>query len=245
MRIAALDDDACQRELIRHAMEGIGHTCQGFGDSKQVLRELRDKGLDLLIVDWRMADGQGPGIVQQIRAQFDSRLPILFLVDRHGERDMTDGLAAGADDFTVKPLRVGELQARVRALLRRIYPEWHETELVFGPYRFCPTTRILQLRGKAVDLSHREYELARFLFQNLGRLLPRDLLRRAVWGDTLEPMSRSLDTHVSRLRSKLELLPANGFLLSAVYGLGYRLEAIDGDALVPLMSSELLPGPKR
>jgi DNA-binding response OmpR family regulator len=245
MRIAALDDDACQLELIRRAMESIGHACQGFSDSQEVLRELRDKGLDLLILDWTLADRQGPAVVSWVREQLDSRLPILFLVDRHGEKDMTDGLAAGADDFTVKPIRVGELQARVRALLRRIYPEWHEAELVFGPYRFCPTTRALQLRGKAVDLSHREYELARFLFQNLGRLLPREHLRQAVWGDSLEPLSRSLDTHISRLRTKLELLPANGFLLSAVYGLGYRLEAIDGDAFGPLMSTAPLPGLNR
>jgi DNA-binding response OmpR family regulator len=85
-----------------------------------------------------------------------------------------------------------------------------------------------------VDLKNREYELALFLFQNLGRLLSREHLHEAVWGLGIEALSRSLDTHISRLRTKLDLRPANGFLLLAIYGLGYRLEAIDEISLPKL-----------
>jgi DNA-binding response OmpR family regulator len=130
-----------------------------------------------------------------------------------------------------KPVRVPELQARVRALLRRAYPARHDSQLAFRGYRFHPATRTLRIDGRLVELSRREYELALFLFQNLGRLLSREHLREAVWGIGAETPSRSLDTHISRLRTKLDLRPSNGFLLSAIYGLGYRLEAIDGTDL--------------
>ncbi|RZL45298.1 MAG: response regulator transcription factor [Variovorax sp.] len=234
MRIAALDDESCQLELIQHTMAGVGHECHGFEDSRSLLRELRQQSFDLLILDWSLPDVQGPQVVKWIRQDLNSRLPILFVTNRREEADMVEGLTAGADDFMVKPIRVAELEARVKALLRRAYPSQHEAELVFGPYHLFPHSRTLQVNGKLVELKHREYELALFLFQNLGRLLSREHLREAVWGLGAETPSRSLDTHISRLRTKLDLRPANGFLLSAIYGLGYRLEAIEADSLVPL-----------
>jgi DNA-binding response OmpR family regulator len=237
MRIAALDDERVQLELIRLTMEGIGHECHGFSDGKSLLRDLRQQTYDLLILDWALPDVQGPRVVRWIREDLNSRLPILFVTNRREEKDMVEGLAAGADDFMVKPIRVAELQARVQALLRRSYPARHDTDLVFGAYHFVPATRSLRVQGRPAELSHREYELALFLFQNLGRLLSREHLREAVWGMGSESPSRSLDTHISRLRVKLDLVPSNGFLLSAVYGLGYRLESIEADLLAPLYDS--------
>lgn len=231
MRIAALDDESGQLDLIQSTMEGIGHECHGFSDGRSLLRELRQQTYDLLILDWTLPDVQGPGVVKWIREDLNSRLPILFVTNRREEADMVEGLSAGADDFMVKPIRVAELEARVKALLRRAYPAHHETELAFGPYHFFPQSRVLTFKGEPAELKHREYELALFLFQNLGRLLSREHLREAVWGLGAENPSRSLDTHISRLRTKLDLRPSNGFLLSAIYGLGYRLEAIDGTDL--------------
>ena len=98
--------------------------------------------------------------------------------------------------------------------------------LDFGAYRFDAEQRTLQLHGEAIGLKHREYELALFLFRNAGRLLSRTHLREAVWGDATDTPSRSLDTHMSRLRSKLELTEANGYTITAVYGVGYRLDAV-------------------
>jgi len=231
MRIAALDDEQSQLELIRHTMAGIDHECHLYTEGKALLRDLRLQTFDLLILDWTLADISGPDIVKWVREDLASRLPILFVTNRRDETDMVAGLAAGADDFMVKPIRVAELEARVKALLRRAYPSQHEVELHFGPYHFFPQSRTLEVDGSVVELKHREYELALFLFQNMGRLLSREHLREAIWGRGPEEPSRSLDTHISRLRSKLNLRPENGFLLSAVYGLGYRLEAVDTDAL--------------
>lgn len=242
MRIAALDDEPSQLELIRHAMEGQGHECHGFGDPRAFLRTLRQESFDLLILDWSLPDLTGPEVVRTIREQLLSRMPILFVTNRREEADMVEALRIGADDYMVKPIRVGELTARTNALLRRAYPTQHETEVVFGAYHFLPQSRALLIHGEPVELKHREYELALFLFQNMGRLLSRDHLREAVWGQSGDAPSRSLDTHISRLRTKLDLRPGNGFLLSAIYGLGYRLEAIDGDALNirPTMPGDLV-----
>lgn len=231
MRIAALDDDLSQLELIRHTMNGIQHECHVFSEGKALLRELRQQSFDLLILDWTLPDISGPAIVKWVREDLASRIPILFVTNRRTEADLVAGLSAGADDFMVKPMSVAELEARAHALLRRAYPAKHDVELQFGPYRFFPQARTLHVEGRQVDLKHREYELALFLFQNLGRLLSREHLREAVWGRGPEEPSRSLDTHISRLRTKLSLRPANGFLLSAVYGLGYRLETVEAAAL--------------
>jgi len=241
MRIAALDDEIVQLELIRHTMVGLGHECHGFTEGKSLLRELRQQTFDLLILDWSLPDIPGTTVVKWIRQDLASSLPILFVTNHREEADMVEGLGAGADDFMVKPIRLGELSARVTALLRRAYPNQFAAEVSFGPYRFLPLTRTLEVNGQAIDLKHREYELALFLFQNLGRLLSREHLREAVWGLGPEEPSRSLDTHISRLRTKLDLRPANGFLLSAIYGLGYRLETIDMDSLSPLRTSALAP----
>ncbi len=237
MRIAALDDEASQLELIRHTMVDAGHECHAFYEGKALLRDLRQQTYDLLILDWSLPDVEGPRVVRRIRGELNSRIPVLFVTNRREEQDMVEGLAAGADDFMVKPIRVAELQARVHALLRRSYPAQHEADLILGDYRFTLATRTLSIKGDPVELSYREYELALLLFQNLGRLLSRDHLREAVWGVGNESPSRSLDTHVSRLRVKLNLVPSNGFLLSAVYRLGYRLESIDDEVLRPLYST--------
>ncbi|RYY74406.1 MAG: response regulator transcription factor, partial [Comamonadaceae bacterium] len=184
----------------------------------------------LLVLDWTLPDLPGPEVVKVIREEMLSKLPVLFVTNRREEADLVEGLAAGADDFMVKPIRVSELSARVQALLRRSYPSQHETEVVFGPYHFYPDSRTLRVHGEVQELKHREYELALFLFQNMGRMLSREHLREAVWGQRPDAASRSLDTHISRLRTKLALRPDNGFLLSAIYGLGYRLESIDVQA---------------
>jgi len=231
MRIAILDDEAVQLDQTRLTMEELGHECFIFEDGRGLLRALRQESYDLLILDWTLPDVTGPVIVKVIREELLSRMPVLFVTNRREEADMVEGLSVGADDFMVKPIRAAELAARVQALLRRSYPHQHETEVVFGAYHFFPHSRTLHVHGARLELKHREYELALFLFQNMGRLLSREHLRGAVWGQGPDATSRSLDTHISRLRTKLDLRPSNGFLLSAIYGLGYRLEAIDAEAL--------------
>jgi len=208
-------------------MAGFGHECHPYTEGRILLQALRRQTFDLLILDWGLPDIRGIDVVKTVRNDLKSRLPILFVNAERDDPEVVEGLNAGADDFMANPDHAKELEARVNALLRRSYPAQHEVELVFGDYHFFPPSRVLKVKGVQVDLKNREYELALFLFQNMGRLLSREHLHEAVWGLGVEALSRSLDTHVSRLRTKLALRPSSGFLLLAIYGMGYRLETVE------------------
>lgn len=227
MRIAALDDDLLQLEFYTRALTAIGHACHTYASGSEFMHHLRRETFDLLIVDWELPDACGPEIVTWAREQLGPQIPILFVTHRQQESDVVQGLACGADDYLGKPVGVAELVARLHALERRAYPQTQsQPVLTFGRYHFTPQTRALTVDGQSVELKAREYDLALFLFRHLGRLLSRDHLRDAVWGQSAEVISRSLDTHVSRLRQQLDLCPDNGYVISAVYGIGYRLEAV-------------------
>ena len=224
MRIATLDKEPREIEQIQRALALIGHECHGFDNGKALLRGLRAQNYDLLLLDWRPSDVDASEVVRWLRESFGNRLPLLLMTTQHDKAEAIAALLAGADAFIIKPLASPELQARVQALLRRAYPTRFEKELVCGPYHFFPLTRTLHLHGKPVRLKQREYDLALYIFRNIGRLLSREHLIHTIWGQDIETHSRSLDTHVSRLRNRLDLRPANGMVLASVYGMGYRLE---------------------
>jgi len=226
MRIAALDDDPILMELIQASAQHAGHVCHPFHDGAGFLKTLRTETFDLLIVDWHLPDMSGMEVVRTLRAGLAPQMPILFVTRRNAEQDVVEALSCGADDFMTKPIRMAELMARTGALLRRAYPSAAARTLDFGRYRLEPKTRTVHKDGVAIDLKNKEYDLALFMFQNAGRLLSREHMRESVWGDVQDVPSRSLDTHVSRLRSKLALSPENGYVVSAVYGMGYRLDVV-------------------
>lgn len=225
MRIAVLDDDRLQLEMVERVAQEMGHACSLFESGQPLLQALRRDTFDLLVIDWELPDTNGPDVIRWVRAQLPPTLPILFITHRSEESDIVEGLQCGADDFMVKPLRVAELKARLQALLRRAYPLCTDDVQSFGPYTFTRSALSVTFGGREVVLTYREFALAMLLFQNAGRLLSRDHLREAVWGQNAEVLSRSLDTHVSRLRQVLQLRPGNAYSIAAVYGLGYRLDA--------------------
>ena len=229
MRIASLDDDVAHLDLTRRALRSVGHECHVFANSAALLNALQRETFDLLILDWNLPDTTGLDVVRWVRGNLKERVPILFVTVRSGERDIVEGLSAGADDFMSKPIHVGELLARVGALLRRTYPDAKPGVQTWGRYRFLPNRR-LEIDGEPVVLTLREFDLALCLFQNMGRLLSRNHLLesmgRGSYPTGAEQVSRSLDTHISRVRSLLGLRPENGYRLMAIYGQGYRFEQI-------------------
>ncbi len=237
MRIAALDDELSQAHVVKHVLSAAGHDCHVFTDARALMRELRRESYDLLVLDGSLPGAGGQAVIRWVRESVEDHLPILLLAEHENVSGIVDGLSGGVDDYVIKPIRRGELRARVTILLNRVYPPPQSGEIDAGIYQFDLVQRVLRIHGRPVDLTQKEYELALFLFRNIGRLLSRRHLLEAVWGRELEVASRTIDTHISRLRTKLALRPENGFRLAPVYSLGYRFERVTHAA------SQLAPAP--
>ncbi|MBF6631218.1 MAG: response regulator transcription factor [Comamonas sp.] len=210
--------------MMERVLTEMGENFRLYVTGTACLHDLRRETFDMLIVDWELPDTSGPEVIRWAREHLEPTLPILFITHRSEENDIVEGLNCGADDFMVKPLRIPELKARINALLRRAHPLCTDDVQQFGPYTFTRSALTVRFHNKEVALTYREFALAMLLFQNTGRLLSRDHLRESVWGHNAEVLSRSLDTHVSRLRQILQLRPGNTHSIAAVYGLGYRLD---------------------
>jgi len=227
MHIAILDSDPARIELMRESLTKLGHRCRHFKAGKLVLEHLHQEKVDLLIVDLQTADDDFINVVRTIQKQGPTEAPILFLTERSTEDAIIDAIKAGASDYIVKPVRRGDLITRVQVLLKRAYPEVHAGEqLHFGPYVFDTSTNRLSMANKPIDVTHKEFALALLLFRNVGRPLSRVYIREAIWSREPDLPSRTVDTHVSRVRTKLGLRPENGFRLMPVYSYGYRLEQL-------------------
>ncbi|MES2742284.1 MAG: response regulator transcription factor [Pseudomonadota bacterium] len=227
MRIVVLDNERSQSELICQVLSSAGHICHSFQSGKDLLGQLRKDSYDMLIMEWQVADLGAADLVRRARDKLPAGAPVLFMTNSTGEDDIVAGLAAGADDYMIKPLRRGELVARTQAQLRRAYPTQNGAEqLQFGQYVFETRPGRLLMDGAVLDVTHKEFYLALLFFRNIGRPLSRAYIHEAVWiRDTALP-SRTMDTHVSRVRNKLQLKPENGFRLVPVYSYGYRLEKL-------------------
>lgn len=235
MLVALLEDDPSQSAFVHQIVESMGHQCSCYAEGRLLLQALRRNRFDLLLVDWHVPDISGYEVVRWARAELDTRVPIVFVSGRSDEKDVVAGLDAGADDYIVKPVREYELRARLSALLRRVYPT--TTAAIpydVGPYRIDMSRRRIFLRGEAIELTPKEYELALLLFSNLGRILSREYVVSTVWGREVAAMSRTLDTHFSRVRTKLQLRAENGVRLLPVYSHGYRFEKIDESPLAAI-----------
>jgi len=227
MKIAVLDNDRSQADLICQVLSSAGHSCQSFDGGKEMLSQIRKDSTDLLIMDWPAGDGDAADILRRAKEKMVPDAPAMFLVGSGAEDDIVAGMDAGADDYVVKPLRRGELVARVSALLRRAYPAQTGTEqLHFGPYVFETRPGRLLRDGAVIDVTQKEFHLALLFFRNIGRPLSRAYIHESVWVRETAVPSRTMDTHVSRVRNKLALRPENGFRLVPVYSYGYRLEKL-------------------
>lgn len=228
MHIASLEDDPSQGQLVKQILDGAGHQCTVFATGNALLSALgKGQEFDLLLLDWEMPDISGLDVLHWVRNNRGQALPIMFLTSRTLEKDLVTGLQAGADDYMIKPIRAGELTARVQALLRR----QHAAPASKQPFRCAaydidPATESISLKGLRIELAPKEYELALLLFRNPGRLFSRDVLSHSVWNREIPATSRTLDTHLSNIRRKLQLAPPHGVRLNASYALGYRLELL-------------------
>lgn len=227
MRIAYLEDDADQAALIRRWLEGAGHVCHHFDRGHALRRSLARESFDLYLLDWHLPDMDGLEVLEEIRSR-SPRSPVIFATARGRDDDIAQVLQAGADDYIAKPVRQGELLGRIQAVARRTQGEAAQApeRLELAPFTVERRERRILRGGEPVALTDREFELALFLFQNVGRLLSRSHLQEAVWGLGAKAHTRTVDTHMSRLRGKLGLTEENGWQLASVHQFGYRLERV-------------------
>jgi DNA-binding response OmpR family regulator len=227
MRIAVLDHDRSQTDLMCQALNAAGHVCDAFQQGRELLAQLRKEGYDMLILDWKVADMSAAEVILRAREKLPAGAPVAFLSTNASQDDIQAGLDCGADDYLLKPLRRGEIVARVQALLRRAYPSRPCAEqFESGQYLFdIGSSRVLS-NGSALELTQKEFSLALLFFRNIGRPLSRAYIHDEVWVRDSSVHSRTLDTHVSRVRNKLQLKQDHGYRLAPVYSYGYLLEKL-------------------
>jgi DNA-binding response OmpR family regulator len=231
MRIAVLDDDPAQTDFACQTLSAAGHICHPFSAGTMLVKHLRRETFDLLLLDWNVPDMPGDEVLRWVRQSLSAHLPVLFMTSRSRETDITLMLNMGADDYVVKPVSGALLLARVSSLLRRAYPrDPAATRECYGDFEFDLKARQVLLRGQPAPLTQKEFELALLLFQYLNRPLSRAHILDRVWKQATDIPSRTMDTHVSMLRTKLGLRPEHGYRLTPIYGYGYRLETVEPEA---------------
>ncbi len=232
-RIAIVEDDADERARISTILTPRHRTAL-FADGSTFLRALHRETFDLACLDWTLPDMSGPELVERVRAgALAKSIPIILVTARNGDEDLVAGLMAGADDFISKPVRQPILTARVEALLRRMSPDKESTLETFEEFTFDRSREVVISGEDEQTLTAKEFALALTLFRNMHRPLARTYLMEEVWGAGANVSSRTLDTHVCRLKNKLGLTPDRGFNFGPVYGFGYRLERLASPPLEP------------
>ena len=228
IRVGILEDDKDQSALLQLWLSDAGYDVAACADGPAFIRTAQSRGFDLMILDWMVPGMDGLEVLEWVRLNIQERVPVVFLTARGEEKQIVKALDAGADDYVTKPARSAELLARVGSLARRsgLTAEQPET-LEIGEFVFDRKLDQVMKNGESVALTSREFKLAWFLFNHLSKILSRDYLLRHIWNINSAVNTRTVDTHISRLRSKLGLRPENGWKLSSVYHHGYRLEQID------------------
>lgn len=226
MHIGVLEDDEDQKALIQLWLQTAQHTSSAFGTVASMVDGLKVQHFDGLLLDWMLPDGSGAEVLNWVRQNIGWNLAVVVLTALDDEATVVKALQAGADDFVVKPPKQHELLARLAAATRRASPGGLPV-LRLGAYEIDIPRHMLSLEGSPVVLTQKEFDLAVYLFQSPAKLLSRDHLLNKVWGLHADVDTRTVDTHVSRLRKKLKLDGHHGWKMSPVYGYGYRLDRID------------------
>jgi len=226
MRISILEDDPDQLALLKRWLTEDGHDVHGYLAGREAMKYAGRESFDLFVLDWQVPDVSGADVLMWLRTNVSKSVPVLFVTVRDSEQDIVFALENGADDYMVKPARRQELLARVHALLRRAYPREEEKQLAFPPFEIDVARGEVRRSGEKIELTPKEFELTVVLFRNVGRLLSRGHLQEAVWGRSGDLVTRTVDTHVSQVRKKLDLRVETGFRVVPIYNYGYRLEQI-------------------
>lgn len=223
MKILVAEDEIETARYIARGLEELGHVVDLVHDGRDAFMLATGEAYDVLIVDRMLPGMDGLSMVRAIRATGDLA-PVLFLTALDGVIDRVAGLEAGGDDYLVKPFEFVELAARINALARRPRTGPVETELVVGPLRIDLLSRRVTRSSREIDLQPQEYRLLEYLMRHADRVVTRTMLLEGVWGFHFDPKTSVVETHISRLRSKLDRegeTPA----IKTIRGAGYMVNA--------------------
>lgn len=225
--VLIVEDESNLAQLIRMHVEDLGCHTTSASDGASAIAAWDAGGIDLVILDLMLPDMDGLSVCRHVRAS-NAYVPILMLTARSSEADRVLGLDLGADDYLAKPFSVAELQARIKALFRRVNAlsesndSSHPTTLVYEDLVIDPARRKVEIAGHRVDLTVREFDLLHHFASHPGLVFTRAQLLDKVWGYTYEGYEHTVNTHINRLRAKIERDPAHPRYIQTVWGVGYR-----------------------
>jgi two-component system, OmpR family, response regulator len=223
MKILVVEDDQRMADFLVRGLKEHGHVVDHADNGKDGLFLAAAQKYDALIVDRMLPALDGLSIVRMLRAT-DNHVPVIFLTTMDGIDDRVEGLEAGADDYLVKPFAFAELLARLGALLRRPPVSDVKTVLKVGGLEMHLLKRIVTRDGKQIELQPQEFRLLEYLMRSEGRIVTRTMLLESVWDFHFDPQTSVVETHISRLRGKIDR-GFDGELLKTMRGVGYCLRA--------------------
>ncbi|MDE2383453.1 MAG: response regulator transcription factor [Alphaproteobacteria bacterium] len=223
MKLLVIEDDQATAEHVRRGLSETGHSVSIASDGRQGLEKASAASFDALIIDRMLPELDGLSIVKRLRAT-GNHTPILFLTTMSGLDDRVEGLEAGADDYLVKPFAMPELLARLNALARRPHVSAVQTTLRAGELEMDLLRREVRRAGKLLDLQPQEFKLLEYLLRSDGRIVTKTMLLEHVWGFHFDPQTTVVETHMSRLRAKLDKGHDHQMIVTQ-RGVGYRLVA--------------------
>lgn len=221
MKILIIEDDKETRDYVSAGLKEAGYTIDSATDGYEGLHLAKEARYDLLIVDRMLPGIDGLTLVKTLRST-GCTVPVLFLTTMCGIDDRVEGLNAGADDYLVKPFAFSELSARVNALLRRPRETVEQKILLVSGLEIDLMKRLVRRSGQIIDLQPTEFRLLEYLVRHAGQVVTRTMLLENVWDFHFDPKTNIVETHISRLRSKLNA-GNKPDLIHTVRGAGYRI----------------------
>jgi DNA-binding response OmpR family regulator len=221
MRILVVEDDLETANYICSSLAAAGHVALHAADGKEGYLHALDNDFDAMVIDRMLPKLDGLSLVKSIRIA-NVRAPIIILSAMGGLNDRVEGLEAGADDYLVKPFAFSELHARLSALMRRPPIQTEETVMKVADLELDLVRHSVSRARQLITLQPREYRLLVYLMRNAGKVLTRTMLLEAVWDFHFDPHTNVIETHISRLRNKIDK-PFETSLLHTVRGSGYSL----------------------
>ena len=219
--IYLLEDDTNIRNFVIYALNNSGLEAEGFELPSRFWAAVEKKKPSLAILDIMLPEEDGLSVLRRLRENSETKdLPIIMLTAKSTEYDKVVGLDGGADDYVTKPFGTMELVARVKALLRRAEPVTDGKEYSIGELFLSPEKHIIQVEGRDVVLTLKEFQLLCYLAKNKGNVMTRDQILQEIWGYEFDGENRTVDVHIRTLRSKLGKA---GDLVETVRGIGYRI----------------------